>query len=328
MSTATGVRRTGILVGLFAAAAALVVGVAQSAASGSVDPLHRATPVKAGPSSLLAIAPATAAARGVAAPKPSRAKPTRTTTSGIARPAATGTAVTPSGEAAPSGDVPGWKLKYVDDFSGNQLNYRWFKYAGMPGGDPGGWWANSHLVVASGMLTLAGYRDSAYGGKFTTAGVSSHLLAQTYGKWLVRFRVASGQGVSYAALLWPDTTSWPPEIDFAEDNGKASRQVVTASLHYANARTSHQVLRSTTDASLTGWHTLGVEWLPGSITYTLDGKPWSSVTGSAVPSVPMRLALQTQAWNCGVPWETCPDRTTPSRVDMNVDWIAVYTPKA
>jgi len=328
MSTATGVRRNGILVGLFAAATSVLVSVAQSAASGSADPLHRTRPENAGSSPLLAIAPATAAARRVAAPKPSLAKPTRTTTSGIARPAATGTAATPSGEAAPSGDVPGWRLKYVDDFGGNQLNYRWFKYVGTPGGDPGGWWANSHLVVGNGMLTLAGYRDSAYGGKFTTAGLSSHLLAQTYGKWLVRFLIASGQGISYAALLWPDTTSWPPEIDFAEDNGLAARRTVTASLHYATARTSRRVLRSSTDVSLTGWHTLGVEWLPGSITYTLDGQPWSRMTGAEVPSVPMRLALQTQAWNCGDAWETCPDRTTPSRVDMNVDWIAVYTPKA
>jgi len=45
-----------------------------------------------------------------------------------------------------------------------------------------------------------------------------------------------------------------------------------------------------------------------------------------VPRVPMRLALQTQAWGCGDTWERCPDRSTPRRVDMVVDWVAVYRP--
>jgi hypothetical protein len=41
----------------------------------------------------------------------------------------------------------------------------------------------------------------------------------------------------------------------------------------------------------------------------------------------MQIAVQTQAWQCGAnSWEQCANSSTPSEVDMDVDWIAVYTP--
>ena len=225
-----------------------------------------------------------------------------------------------------SGASPGWRLVYLDRFDGHHLDSRWFGYSGVPGGDPAGRFATSHLQVGGGVLRIAGYRDPAHGGRFTTGGISSHELARTYGKWLVRFRMDAGQGVSYAALLWPEATPWPPDIDFAEDNGRADRAVTTATLHYRSRTNAHAVRRTTHRVSMTGWHVMGVEWRPGRLTYTMDGRVWARMSGAAVPRVPMRLALQTQAWGCGDTWERCPDRSTPRRVDMVVDWVAVYRP--
>ena len=230
----------------------------------------------------------------------------------------------PASAAAPRGDLPGWRLVYVDRFAGTQLNARWFGYSGVPGGDPAGRFATSHLRVGGGVLRIAGYRDPAYGGRFTTGGISSHALARTYGKWLVRFRVDAGRGISYAALLWPEATPWPPEIDFAEDNGIADRAVTTATLHYRTSTNPHAARHVTHRVAMTGWHVMGVEWRPGRLTYTMDGRVWARMSGAAVPRVPMRLALQTQAWGCGGTWERCPDRSTPRRVDLEVDWVKVY----
>lgn len=232
---------------------------------------------------------------------------------------------TPSGIAMPTGNIPGWHRVLADDFTGSALDSsKWRLYWGQPGGDPGGWFDPAHVSVSGGQMVLAGYRDPADGGKWATAGVSgSPGLVQTYGKYLVRFRFDSGVGIAHAILLWPGDNSWPPEIDFSEDNG-ANRQTTYATLHYGAGNT--QVQRKVA-VDLTKWHTLGVEWTPGRLVYTLDGKPWSTVWSSHVPAVPMTLDIQTQAWACGTStWEQCPNATTPAHVNLYVDWVVAYSP--
>ena len=39
----------------------------------------------------------------------------------------------------------------------------------------------------------------------------------------------------------------------------------------------------------------------------------------------MEMALQTQAGTCGDPWTPCPGATTPSLVEMQVDWVEAYS---
>jgi beta-glucanase (GH16 family) len=121
-------------------------------------------------------------------------------------------------------------------------------------------------------------------------------------------------------LLWPIDNSWPPEIDFAQDNGD-QRDRVYASLH---AIGGWQADRSKA-GNFSEWHTAGVEWTPSRIGYTLDGKVWGTVRDSRVPDEPMALALQTQAWYCGHSWQRCPDSTTPTQVDLQVDWVVAYS---
>jgi hypothetical protein len=230
----------------------------------------------------------------------------------------------PSGQAMPSGDLPGWKQVFADDFTGASLNQAaWGPYSGQPGGDPGGWWDPSHVVVRNGVLELQNYRDAAFGNRWVSGGVSSApALKQTYGKYLVRFRIDQGNGIAGIALLWPSGGGWPPEIDFAEDGG-GSRSHTTATLHYAS--TNEQIQRSVS-ADFSQWHTIGVEWTPGLLTYTLDGAPWATVAGAAVPAEPMEMDLQTQAGTCGDRWAPCPDASTPAQVTMQVDWVVAYRP--
>lgn len=231
-----------------------------------------------------------------------------------------------SSQAMPTKAPAGWTLAFSDDFSGSSLSSRWFPYDGKPSGDPGGYFSSSHVRVANGQLHLKGYRDPSFGDRWVTAGIQNvRSLKQSYGRYLVRFRMQDGQGVSYALLLWPASNSWPPEIDFAEDNGASPRTAMLATLHYADrAGAHHSIRRWDHDVDPTHWHTLGVTWLPGHVKYTLDGATWGEVDSSAVPSVPMDLAMQTQTWDCGHTWVTCPDKTTPPEVDMTVDWVVAY----
>ena len=227
----------------------------------------------------------------------------------------------PSGVAMPTAPVPGWREVFADDFTGSAVDPgSWYVYSGQPIGDPGGWFDPTHVSVSDGELVISGYRDP--DGKWATGGMNNR-LALTYGKYLVRFRFEYGTGVAHAILLWPADNSWPPEIDFSEDNG-GNRQTTWATMHYG--ATDIQIQRHHA-VDLAHWHTLGVEWTPGKLVYTLDGRSWATVHSAHVPSIPMQLCIQTQAWAVGDNrWEHGVDAATPVHVNLYVDWVVVYTP--
>jgi beta-glucanase (GH16 family) len=227
-------------------------------------------------------------------------------------------AVAGSGPAAAG---PGhWERVFTDDFTHGLSAKRWGRYSGRPGGDPGGWWDPSHVVVRRGILRLETYRD---GGRWVSGGLSSARgLKQTYGRYDVRFRMDAGRGVAGVLLLWPVRDHWPPEIDFAEAGGTTrKRDHMTATLHYGAA--NRQIQRSVR-ADFTRWHRMGVEWTPKRLVYRLDGRTWATVASPHVPAEPMELDLQTQAGTCGDRYAPCPDASTPARVTMYVDWVRAY----
>ena len=234
----------------------------------------------------------------------------------------------PSGMPMPVGELPGWRQVLADDFTERALDAdRWGAYSGQPQGDPGGWWDPSHAVVAGGAALLQTYQDPSLDGRWVSGGMSSApALKQTYGKYLVRFRMDPGYGIFPVLLLFPSGDHWPPEIDFAEDGGATHvRDHMTATLHYGVRPDDRQIQR-TVYADFTRWHTMGVEWTPGSLVYTLDGGPWATLTGAEVPAEPMELDLQTQAGTPGDPWTPAPSTDTPPEVDLQVDWVAAYAP--
>jgi len=216
-----------------------------------------------------------------------------------------------------------WERVFSDDFAHGLSPRRWGRYSGRPGGDPGGWWDPSHVVVRHGILRLETYRDRRFGGRWVSGGLSSaRALKQAYGRYEVRFRMDAGRGVAGVLLLWPVADRWPPEIDFAENGGTTRRRDhMTATLHYGAE--NHQIQRSVR-ADFTRWHRIGVEWTPGRLVYLLDGRPWATVKSRHVPGEPMELDLQTQAGTCGERYAPCPDASTPARVTMEVDWVRAY----
>jgi len=225
----------------------------------------------------------------------------------------------------PTAPVSGWREVFADDFNGSSLNLdSWDTYDGQPGSDTGAWFASSHDSVSNSELVISAYRDPAYGNIWVTGGVD-YRAHQTYGKYLVRMRRDTGAGISHALILWPANDTWPPEIDFSEDNA-SDPQTDYASLHYATAQGPRTIQRRIA-VDLSQWHTWGVEWTPGKLVYTLDGSPWATVTSSVVPAAAMELCLQIQSWAAGVnSWEGPVGPTTPPVVNMDVDWVVVYAP--
>jgi beta-glucanase (GH16 family) len=223
----------------------------------------------------------------------------------------------------PAGDPRGWHRVFADDFTRGLKRSSWGRYSGQPRGDPGGRWAPSHVVVRNGVMNLETYRDPKFGGRWVSGGVSSApALKQTYGKYEARVRVDGGRGVAAVLLLWPVRDVWPPEIDFAEDGGATSqRKEMSATLHYGS---DDSQIQRTVRADFTRWHTLGVEWTPGKLAYTIDGRRWGVVRSRNVPRQPMELDLQSQAGTCGDHFAPCPDASTPARVNLQVDWVVAY----
>jgi beta-glucanase (GH16 family) len=84
-----------------------------------------------------------------------------------------------------------------------------------------------------------------------------------------------------------------------------------------------QVNLGAASADFTEYHVIGVEWTPGKLVYTLDGRPWATSTDLNIAqfdTINGELVLQIQACN-GSP---CTDATTPLHVHLIVDWVAIY----
>jgi beta-glucanase (GH16 family) len=214
-----------------------------------------------------------------------------------------------------------WKLRFSGNFRHGINTSIWTRYSGTPTCCPDTFWAKSHVVVKSGILRLQNYRDPAFGGRWVSGGVSmGRSLNQTYGKYQVRFRITQGRGVGMCIFLWPKS-GWPPEIDFAEESSAVGqRQLETATLHYGSHNTE---IHSRVRANFQSWHTIGLNWTPGKILYTLDGRAWGSVTGSHVPNVPMHLGIQTHVGSNGNSGPG-PGSTTPSKVGLQIDWVHIW----
>ncbi|HWD95589.1 MAG TPA: family 16 glycosylhydrolase [Acidimicrobiales bacterium] len=221
----------------------------------------------------------------------------------------------PSGQAPPTTSaIRGYRLRSVTKFSGSSIPPGWIVFTGKPSGDPGDQWAANHVTVSNNMLELNSFQDPKFNNEWVTGGVCQcATAAHTYGAYFVRSRI-TGPGPTQVEMLWP-TAGWPPEVDFAETYGATN--LAQATLHYGN---SNQTIHKNITINMTAWHTWGIVWTPTSITYTVDGRIWSTITESSIiPHQPMSLHIQQQTW-CSS-GSACP--TSPQSTDIN--WVAEYT---
>jgi Glycosyl hydrolases family 16 len=264
-------------------------GIASAPASPSASPRHRAA-------------------------KKATASPPTSSSSSPSGPASTG-----DGSSWPT-SVPGWQLTYSTDFPGNSLPSGWDAYNGEPGGDPDGNFESSNVTVSNGALNLLATSSG-------QAGVQFYNNPQTYGMYLVRMKgdYEPDLDINNLAILWPAQQGvWPPEVDFFQDLG-GTRQNFSASLHPGPDGNGGccVVASPTQDSDGTAWHTYGVQWTPSTITYTIDGRVWASVSSSSLssgtqwPAIPMNLTLQSQNQGSAQPGGTIDT--------MSVAWVAEYS---
>jgi hypothetical protein len=304
------------------AIAAAVLTAALGAPPGALAPPGKAGPETAAAPEAASPLPAALAERtirtepvpGPTAPAPERAKPPGTLAGSSPR-GSEGSGDS-GGSGGSGGPSAGWgRPVLVDHFNGTRLDRRkWVVYHSPDAQvNPRTGKATS---VRGGMLRLTG---GFYGGKDLSGGVATR-LAQRYGRWEVRLRAEKGAGYTPVALLWPQRQGTPDyaEVDFAEiiDPTRRSGGIF---VHRGEAPQAQRQMR----ADFTEWRTVAVEWLPGRLTFWLDGRKVWTYTGRLVPQDHrMHLALQNDVV-CNQ-WSPCRNAATPPTVTMYVDWVKVY----
>lgn len=226
---------------------------------------------------------------------------------------------TVSGAAMPTAESNSsrWRLAFSDNFGGSSIaRKQWSVYNGAAHGN--GSWLARNAVVGGGTLALRARRGNS--GHYLTAGVSSgRAVTQTYGKYLVRARFQKGHGIRAVMLLWPKK-GWPPEVDFYETTGRDSGRTMNIVTNHWKPR--NQMEHALYHSDFSNWHTIGLEWTPGSLKYTLDGQVRAVMTRH-VPHQPMWLGMQTAPGSCRA--HACPNGSTPRSLDLDIDWVAVYS---
>ena len=245
---------------------------------------------------------------------------------------ATATVAGPSPTATPtptpdSGDLPGWKLAFSDDFNQavaagrfpSDVSSRWSAYPyGWKDTSGNGTYDPSIVSVHDGMLdahirTTNGVRRvAAFTPKFANGSVN-----QLYGRYAVRFRADSMRGYKGAWLLWPQSEVHPRdgEIDFPEGDFDST---ISAFMHRQDGTWGGDQDAFDTTARWTDWHTAVTEWTPTAVRFYLDGVLIGTST-SRIPNTPMRWVIQNETTLDGI----VPADSVSGHV--LIDWVKVWS---
>lgn len=239
---------------------------------------------------------------------------------------------------------PRWTLAWSDEFEGPPHTApdpsKWDYDLG------GGGWGNRELQVytkdtANASLDGEGrlaIRANPAGAGYTSARlVTRGRFEFQYGKVEARIQTPRAtQG------LWPafwmlganlPKSGWPEcgEIDILENIGKEP-SILHAAIHGPGHSGGRGITAQTTladNAPLSdAFHVYSVEWTPGRIEFSLDGRAYSTLTPASLPKGarwvydhPFYLLLNVAV---GGQWPGNPDSTSVFPQTMLVDWVRVY----
>jgi beta-glucanase (GH16 family) len=183
-------------------------------------------------------------------------------------------------------------------------------------------------------------------GVYTSARIKSQgQLSFLYGRIEARIQIPEGQGIWPAWWMLGNnyvTDNWPlcGEFDLMEHVNQPTPDLVWGSTHMLGGQASHSFsgtgpgTGATANFSATTWHTYGMVWSKGQVTYYVDspsnvyaistaanmtqsGATWPFDSGNG-----MFLLLNVAV---GGSWPGSPNASTPYPAEMLVDWIHVYT---
>lgn len=225
-----------------------------------------------------------------------------------------------------------WVPTFNDEFNGTALDLsRWTPH------DPFGLTRDRELqaytgdavTVSGGQLHIAARRAPAgqpvkYDGKdreYLSGVISTFgMFAQTFGRFEIRFRAPTGQGLRPGFLLLPVPSGTLPQIDIFKTTGSAPTRIFFTN-RWGTEHTERAYGNSFTVSDLAnGFHTVAVEWERGRITWFVDGKK-TFESADGIPRQPMYLLIDLAV---GGRLANVPDTTTALPASFDVDFVRVF----
>ncbi|MFC9352560.1 family 16 glycosylhydrolase [Arthrobacter sp. NPDC057013] len=244
----------------------------------------------------------------------------------------------PKLQELPTGDLPGWKQAFREDFDKGNVPVGGFPgpayaakwSAGYVDGTPdtagqrgakSGYYPSKVLSVRNGMLDWYLHTENGVSmgaaptPKIPNSSTGPHRdNSFLYGRFSVRFKADPLRGFKTAWLLWPDSGIWPRDGELDYPEGDLSTKFYGAVHKMGNDPYATDIFPSGT--TFTQWHVATMEWSPGKVEFFLDGRSIGAGT-SKTPNIPMHYILQTEACLFG-----CPKPETAGHVYL--DWIAIW----
>lgn len=246
-------------------------------------------------------------------------------------------------------DLGKMKLIFNDDFNGNNLDtkkwttcYDWYdsKNDGCSnyGNDESEWYTKDSVRVEDGNLLLSASKDEQTGldkfgnlkkypyksGMVSTSkgGSDEARWLNAYGYYEARIYNPSGQGIWPAFWLLPTDGRWPPEIDIMELLGHEPNKILTTYFWRDGDKPAKDTSTFSSENSFANsWHTYGVDWKKGSISWYIDGKKVRTVNSINVPSENMSMILNLAV---GGNLPGSPNESTPRNITMKIDYVRVF----
>jgi beta-glucanase (GH16 family) len=235
---------------------------------------------------------------------------------------------------------PQWDLVWSDDFNVFDGN-TWIRETTFnPTNNSLHAYLPQQVTVSNGNLVITSEDESA-GDLPYRSGLVKSRAAQQFGRWEVRAKLPTSQGMWPAIWLLPDTGQhpWPSEgeIDIMENRGNQPT-LTSSAFHYGtNPPFSHQFTFNEQRTSRFGsfesypddFHTYAAEWTANHIRFFVDDVHHFTVYDADVggflsqQSAPMQLIINTAIGGHFLP---NPDESTVWPQQFLVDWVRVYEP--
>lgn len=253
---------------------------------------------------------------------------------------------------------PDWVLVFQDDFSsssfdGKKLKWgqKWNKIEYMPHHAPD--WRkhqsreNALVVPGKEKKTTFVRLKGVYGkfesqsnqtGKqesFACGGIfTDKTFSFRYGYVEVRARFDCADGVWPAIWLLPRSGGWPNggEIDIMEhlNYQKHVWQTIHMLRNSGSGDSSNTVNPQPAIDDVTAWHTYGVEWAPGCITFYVDGKKTGSFTHQGFTHWPFDREVEfylliDQQIGGNWPGQGNPAQLKAKSANFDIDYVRIYS---
>ena len=213
----------------------------------------------------------------------------------------------------------GWTITFRDEFDQSELStIRWNKVNdGYKDYGRLHYYLPEQVSIASENLIL-NVDNNAYGdfpfrsGAVTTKGKHEQL----YGKFEIRAKLPSGQGLFPAIWLLPSDGKAYPEIDIVEMLGQLTNEI----WHVAHKEAGNREFKLTEGIDGSEWHVYTLDWLEEELIFYIDSKEQFRTPN--ISNTSMYLWMNVAV---GGVWVGDPDEQTIFPASMEVDYVRIYS---